>query len=146
MIRGKRVRESWPKAIAFALSWEGGYSNDPDDPGGETNFGISKRYHPNEDIKNMTKERAMEIYKGSYWYAMKCDELPYPLDMVVFDCAINPGLGRAQMFLEQSKDWRDVIFYREQHYADRAKKTPKFFAGWINRSLALWRAAKGGAV
>ena len=50
-------------AIAFVLNEEGGYSNDPRDPGGETNFGISKRAHPQVDIKNLTLEEAESIYR-----------------------------------------------------------------------------------
>jgi lysozyme family protein len=55
------MKDNFDKALSFVLSWEGGYSNDPDDPGGETNFGISKRSYPNENIKDMTKERASEL-------------------------------------------------------------------------------------
>ena len=45
-------------AMAEVFSHEGGYVNDPRDPGGETNMGISKRSYPNEDIRGMTRERA----------------------------------------------------------------------------------------
>jgi lysozyme family protein len=56
------MRESFDAAISFVLSHEGGYSFDENDPGGETRWGISKRSHPNEDIKNLTVDRAKEIY------------------------------------------------------------------------------------
>jgi len=49
--------------IEFTLKYEGGYVNDPDDPRGETNFGISKRTYPNVDIKNLAREEVMEIYE-----------------------------------------------------------------------------------
>ena len=49
--------------IEVVLHHEGGYVNDPDDPGGETNFGIAKRSHPDVDIANLTKDGAKEIYK-----------------------------------------------------------------------------------
>ena len=70
-------------AIAFVLSEEGGYSNDPNDPGGETNFGISKRSHPNVDIKNMTQDEAESIYKYLYWDACRCESLPDKLALAV---------------------------------------------------------------
>lgn len=54
-------------AITFVLQHEGGYSNDPNDPGGETNFGISKRSYPDVDIKNLTREQAIAIYERDYW-------------------------------------------------------------------------------
>lgn len=49
------------------LEIEGGYDNDPNDAGGETKYGISKRSYPNEDIKNLTPERAIEIYTRDFW-------------------------------------------------------------------------------
>ena len=50
------------------LIWhEGGYANDPDDPGGETNWGISKRAYPNLVIKALTREQAREIYQRDFW-------------------------------------------------------------------------------
>lgn len=48
---------NFTKAMQFISKWEGEYSNDPFDPGGETKYGISKRAYPNLDIKNLTKEK-----------------------------------------------------------------------------------------
>lgn len=55
------------QAIEYVLGNEGGYSNDPHDPGGETNFGISKRSYPHLDIKTLTREDAITIYERDYW-------------------------------------------------------------------------------
>src|SRR5579859_8107573 len=55
------------KAIGFVLANEGGYANNPSDPGGETNFGISKRAYPYLDIKNLTRDDAITIYERDYW-------------------------------------------------------------------------------
>jgi len=90
----------WDKAIAFVLKAEGGYTLDPNDRGGETNFGISKRSYPNLDIKNMTEEKAKAIYKTDYWQACHCDELPSPVAIAVFDSAVNQGTGAAQRMLQ----------------------------------------------
>ena len=54
-------------AIPIVLKNEGGYINDPADPGGETNFGISKASYPNVDIKNLTVAQAMAIYARDFW-------------------------------------------------------------------------------
>jgi len=54
-------------AVQVVLSNEGGYVNNPADPGGETNFGISKRSYPNVDIASLTKEAAAEIYRHDFW-------------------------------------------------------------------------------
>ena len=53
--------------IEVVLEHEGGYVHDPKDLGGETNFGIAKRFYPDVDIKNLTKEQAKQIYKKDYW-------------------------------------------------------------------------------
>lgn len=87
------------KAVEFVLKHEGYYSNDLKDPGGETKFGISKRAYPNLDIKNLTREQAIDIYKRDYW-----DKLPDGLSKNVhgalFDCAVNTGISRAIKLLQ----------------------------------------------
>jgi lysozyme family protein len=81
---------------------EGGYVWHPNDPGGETNFGISKRSYPQEDIKGMTLDRAKAIYKRDYWDKAKCSRLPKGVDFDVFDTAVNSGVGRAAIFLQRA--------------------------------------------
>ena len=88
------------KALAFTLSQEGGYSNDPNDSGGETRFGISKAAYPNEDIKNLTVERAAELYKRDYWDKCGCGLLPSPVAIVLFDGAVNQGPAKAPRLLQ----------------------------------------------
>ena len=63
----KEEMSKFDEIIEVVLEHEGGYVNDPKDPGGETNFGIAKRSHPDVDIKNLTKEGDKEIYKEVYW-------------------------------------------------------------------------------
>lgn len=91
-------------AMPLIIEFEGGYVADPRDPGGETNFGISKRAYPKEDIKNLTLERAYEIYKRDYWDAVKADDLPAPIRFPVFDMAINSGVRQAIKTLQKSVD------------------------------------------
>jgi lysozyme family protein len=55
------------KAFEDVLGLEGGYVNNPHDPGGETKWGISKKRYPKEDIKNLSVERAKALYKRDYW-------------------------------------------------------------------------------
>jgi len=90
------------EAIQLILKSEGGYVNDPDDMGGETNFGITKRFYPNEDIKNLKVSRAKEIYHADYWIKAKCDELPSDVRLMHFDTAVNMGISRANKFLQKS--------------------------------------------
>jgi lysozyme family protein len=79
---------------------EGGYVNDPNDPGGETNFGISKRAYPNVDIAGLTEGAALQIYYDDYWVKSGCSALPRGLDLWVFDGAINHGVSEAVKLLQ----------------------------------------------
>jgi lysozyme family protein len=89
-------------AVGFVLSHEGGYSNDAHDPGGETRYGISKRAYPDEDIAGLTVERARAIYRADYWDRCKCDALPGPVALLVFDSAVNQGATTAIQMLQRA--------------------------------------------
>lgn len=90
------------RAFNLLMESEGGYSEDSLDPGGETNFGISKRTYPQEDIQFLTLERAKEIYKRDYWDAIRCDDLPYPINVLIFDAAVNQGKKAAVRMLQEA--------------------------------------------
>lgn len=91
---------NWPTCIAFTLAQEGGLVDDPADPGGLTNFGISQRAYPNVDIRGLTAAAASDIYRRDYWNAVSGDSLPIGLDLMVFDMAVNAGVGRSAMILQ----------------------------------------------
>ena len=88
-------------AIAFVLDHEGGYVNHPNDPGGETKWGISKKSYPHLDIKALTVEEARSIYHRDYWTKIRGDQVPPPLDLALFDFAVNSGTYRAVRFLRR---------------------------------------------
>ena len=125
------------RALAFTLSWEGGYSLDKDDPGGETKYGISKRAYPNLDIKNLTTKQAAEIYRKDYWTPAGCDALPDKLGMCHFDAAVNHGLHRAQAFLAVADgDPGKYLDARVDFYHQLVAQKPvlgKFLRGWLRR-------------
>jgi hypothetical protein len=73
----------------YAIPNEGGYVYNPNDPGGETNMGIAKRYHPNEDIKNLTRERANAILYNEVWNWNGINNLPSEIRGFVFDHGIR---------------------------------------------------------
>jgi lysozyme family protein len=77
------------------LGHEGGYVNDPQDPGGETNWGISKRSYPHVDIRNMTREKARDIYYQDFWLPLNGDQLHDGVAWQLFDFAVNSGIGTA---------------------------------------------------
>lgn len=110
---------------AHVLASEGGYTNNPKDPGGPTNWGITiydarlywKHDATPSDVKGMPLTVAQGIYRKKYWDALDCDDLPPGLDYSVFDYGVNSGIGRSGVVLRRcmgipANDWhvtQDVI-------------------------------------
>lgn len=92
---------NFDQAVEFILRHEGGYVNNPKDPGGETNFGISKRAYPKVDIKALTKEKAKAIYHLDYWDRLRIGELHPEVRLMMLDCAVNQGQTRAAMMAQR---------------------------------------------
>ena len=99
---------NWPQCFAFILKNEGGYVDNPADPGGATNLGCTKavweqyigRSVTKDDIKALTPNDVMPLYKAKYWDTIKGDDLPEGVDYAVFDFAINSGPSRAAKALQ----------------------------------------------
>ena len=152
--------------IEITLHHEGGYVNDPDDLGGETNFGIAKRFYPDVDIKNLTKDEASDIYRRDYWDKNKVDEMPEQLRHIYFDMCVNQGKGTAVKVLQRACNSKKaglkvdgglgpktiaaisesnveldrVRAYRVKYYADLVTRKPdleKFYFGWYKRALEV---------
>ena len=150
--------------IEVVLEHEGGYVNDPDDPGGETNFGIAKRSHPDVDIANLTKDGAKEIYKEHYWDRNKVEDLSEELRHIYFDMCVNQGKGRAVKIMQRAANAKGAVLkvdggmgpmtiaamdgveldrvraYRVKYYADLVTRKPdleKFYFGWFRRALEV---------
>jgi hypothetical protein len=124
------------KALQFTLKYEGGYVNDPNDPGGETKYGIAKRYHPSLDIPSLTPEQAASIYATEYWDACGCDQIPFPFCAAVFDTAVNCGVTRALQWMKEAPDVNAYLGLRRQFYYSQVNKIPsriKYLKGWLNR-------------
>lgn len=94
------MMNKFDKAFEIVVGEEGGYGNDPHDPGGETKYGISKRSYPNVDIKNLSLQEAKNIYKRDYWDKVSGDSLPWPMCLYLFDSAVNQGVGRAIKWMQ----------------------------------------------
>lgn len=100
---------SFDQALAFVLRWEGGFVNNPKDPGGATNRGVTQkvydawrdaRQQPRQGVAQIGDDEVRAIYEANYWAPAKCDALGSPLDLVQFDTAVNMGVGRAIRFLQ----------------------------------------------
>jgi len=89
-------------AINRLLGNEGGYVDDPHDPGGETNWGISKRSYPTVDIKELTREQAIALYKRDFWDAARLDEQAFGVGFQMLDFAVNSGISTAIRALQRA--------------------------------------------
>lgn len=124
------------------MLWEGrAYENDPDDSGGATKFGIDQRSHPKENIRSLTEARAKEIYWSEYWTRYGCEDRPFPLGEVVYNCCVNAGFGRAQkIFAKGVKTASEFLDEQEAFYHRLSQARPKdkkFLKGWLSRTQSL---------
>ena len=157
------MKENWDEALKHILKYEGGYVHHKDDPGGMTNLGVTKRVWEEwtgkpateADMRALTPEMVSPLYKKRYWDAVRGDDLPSGVDLCVFDCAVNAGVGRASKFLQQAvgvladgqigpmtvaattaKPAEEVIDafcnLREAHYKSLSTFAT-FGKGWMNR-------------
>ncbi|MFZ0887215.1 MAG: glycosyl hydrolase 108 family protein [Candidatus Binataceae bacterium] len=99
-------------AVANLLGNEGGYIDDPEDPGGETKWGISKREYPDLDIKNLGRAAAIAIYYRDWWMRYRYDALPAEVGAKIFNLAVDIGPGPAAICLQRALRanqawWRD---------------------------------------
>ena len=94
------------KAFDRVIGHEGGYVNHPRDPGGETNWGVTKRtaqaYGYNGDMRAMTRDQAKAIYKRGFWDDVGGDALPDAVAFQLFDAAVNHGIGNAVRFMQRA--------------------------------------------
>lgn len=146
----------------WLMTWEGcAYENVAGDSGGATKCGIDKASHPDVNIYALTCDEAKEIYRKDYWSAVRGSELPWPLDVVVMDIAVNNGRTRAVQWLQDAvgatpdgvfgpktmkavkaadamKTAKKLLTRREAFYRAIAKgQKAKFMKGWLNRNNSL---------
>lgn len=119
-------------ALNQLLKSEGGYVNDPNDPGGETNLGISKRAYPHLDIAALTPETVAPIYKKDFWDRIAGDSLPSPLNYIAFDCAVNQGVGEAAILMRAASNAGALLRLRLARYR-QSPHWDRFGAGWASR-------------
>lgn len=128
----------WEAAITTLLKVEGGYVNDPRDPGGETKYGISRRSYPNLDIARLTREDAVAIYERDFWTPIPAD-LPDALRWMAFDAAVNHGLGLSRGWLAGS-DTLDAFTAKRLQFYTHLDDWPTFGRGWIRRVATVLAA------
>jgi lysozyme family protein len=96
-------RELFDRAVELVIEHEGdNFTDRPDDRGGPTKFGISQRWNPDVDVRNLTRSQAIEIYWERYWLGNGYDRLPEAIAIKVFDLAIPMGRGPAIKCLQRA--------------------------------------------
>lgn len=94
------------EAFNRLIAHEGGYSNHPSDPGGETMYGITKRVAMSHgytgNMRDLTREQAKAIYRTAYWGRARADEYDFAIGFQLFDAAVNHGIGNAVRFLQRA--------------------------------------------
>jgi len=107
------MRYNFDKCFEYLMDHEGGYVNNKNDPGGETNLGVTKRVYQDycikhgldvKDMKELTEDDVKPIYLENYWQVINADALSSGLDWSVFDFAVNSGPGRAAKFIQNIVD------------------------------------------
>ena len=159
---GKAGYVDFASALNRLLTHEGTYVNDPLDPGGETNWGISKRSYPDLDIRGLTREQAAAIHKRDFWDVLG-DQAHPAVKFQVFDFAVNSGIQTALRKLQvaigvaddghwgpvsaaalAAMDVNDVLMRFVAERLDFWRKLstwPRFGAGWAGRAAADLRYA-----
>lgn len=92
---------TFEQLIERVLDYEGGYTTGAGDPGGETRWGISKRSYPKLNIKTLTRDQAITIYRRDFWQKLSVDKLPSAAAFQLLDFAINSGVDQATRCLQR---------------------------------------------
>lgn len=143
--------KDFERILQFTLKKEGFISNDKDDPGKLTIWGISSKYNPKEvaEMKRLLdegkKEEAFKIckatYKKKYWDRAMCYDCPPKIAMVMFEFCVLPGIGALQKALKENpSDWKDLLLKRIKYFSDKNNK--KYIRGWIKRCVSLYELIK----
>jgi len=134
------------QAAKFVLKREGGYVNDPADPGGATNMGITQNTYtawlkkqglPNVDVRKITTDEVHAIYREHYWEPVVRGGFTQAQALIFFDTAVNFGVGRAKEWMDITTDPEAYLCVREAVYRwmtkNPASSLSKFRKGWLNR-------------
>lgn len=104
------MKNNFSKSLKFVFLIEGGWSDHPNDPGGATMKGVTLAVYreylgrdvSKEELRNIPDAHLDEIYRARYWNKTRCDDLPFGVDLSVFDFAVNSGASRAARLLQRS--------------------------------------------
>ena len=165
------MKANFDKCLEMLLHHEGGYVWHPEDPGGETNLGVTRAVYEqwvgrqvmDGEMKTLTPDDVAPIYKKNYWEKVRGDDLPAGLDWAAFDWAVNSGAGRPAKAIQRcvgatqdgaigpktlaaiaNKEPDKIIEYVHdirQKFYERLKTFKTFGRGWTRRNAETLKAA-----
>ena len=165
------MKENFEKSLEMLLHHEGGWSWHSEDPGGMTNFGVTKKVYEawvgrevsEQEMRDLTPEKVAPIYKKNYWDKLRGDDLPGGLDFAAFDWGVNSGTGRPAKVMQKyigatqdgaigpkslgliaENDPGNIIQYlyeQRQKFYERLKTFETFGKGWTRRNQETLKAA-----
>lgn len=128
-------------SVNKVLGFEGGYVAKDGKSGAPANFGINQKANPDIDVKNLTKDQAISVYKTRYWDAINGDQLPAKTAEIAFDAAVNQGPDYAkQLIAKTGGDPVKMLQQRAQDYTNIVKNDPtqaQYLPSWMNRLNVL---------
>ena len=146
---------NFDKCLALTLQFEGGYSNNPHDPGGATNMGITigtlsqVRGHKVSvaDVIALTREEAAGIYRRNYWNSIGGDHLAAGVDALAFDISVNSGPGKALLWLADTSGMVSPVARiraldgKRRSFWQKLASWKFFGRGWTRREDAMLAGA-----
>jgi hypothetical protein len=140
------MKENFDSAFKIVIGLEGKMSNDPNDPGGFTIWGLSSKYNPEVTI-GTTLNEAKKIYYEKYWLPAGCEIAPFPMDICLFDAKVNPqnnplwpGNSMDELTNMHPDNWQEYLILRMVRYVRCSKEI--YVRGHLNRILKLYTAIK----
>jgi len=165
------MKQNFEQSLKMLLHHEGGYVWHPEDPGGETNLGVTRAVYEqwvgrqvmDGEMKRLTVADVAPIYKTNYWDRIRGDDLPSGLDFAAFDWAVNSGTGRParviQKYISAKQDGAigpktlalvaendpsnmiQYLYEQRQKFYERLKTFDTFGKGWTRRNQETLKAA-----
>ncbi len=143
------MKTNFLACLAFTLQYEGGYVNNPHDPGGPTNMGVTIVTLSHElgraatigEVRNMSRDMAANIYRKKYWNMIGGDALPAGVDLMEFDICVNSGIGRVAPWARDVRamsvqDQIMALHARRMGFWKGLRIWSTFGLGWTRRETA----------
>ena len=131
-----KKKPSFDNVMQHIFKEEGGYVADDGNTGQPANFGINQKANPDIDVKNLTKEKAQQIYKKRYWDKIGADKLSPAMQIAAMDAAVNQGVAWTRKAIEKSngdlEKFKNLRIVRYKNIAQNPKKK-EFLKSWLNR-------------